>query len=331
MSEAPLHIAINVARDSPDAETFRQALAPFTGAGQVSASFAADLLASGILADADVLVAQRISDEQLHAAPRLRWFASWAAGLDTVARASVFARELVLTNASGVHGPGIAEQALGMMLMFTRDLPRFVRAQLAGTWDRPQSTAGGLDELTGKTLAIIGLGRIGDALAERARPFGMHILGVKRDPSFRHDATAPVDEVHGFDQLDAVLARAHHVVLLVPLTADTRHLMDAARLAKMRPDAYLYNLARGPVVDEPALVRALTDKTIAGAGLDVFEEEPLPSTSPLWALDNVILTPHTAGLTPHYFARVAALLATNVAHWLAGTPLINVFDRSRGY
>ncbi len=331
MAKGPLRIAINVAPESPDAETFRQALAPFTRAGTVTTSFAAELRSSGILADADVLVAQRISDEQLEAAPKLRWFASWAAGLDTVARPSVFARELVLTNASGVHGPGIAEQVLCMMLMFSRELPRFVRAQLASKWDRPDSTARGLDELTGKTLAIIGLGRLGDALAERARPFGLHIVGVKRDPSFRHDATSPVDEVLGFDQLDAVLARAHHVVLLVPLTAQTRHLIDGPRLAKMRPDAFLYNFARGPVVDEPALVRALTDRTIAGAGLDVFEQEPLPADSPLWALDNVILTPHTAGLTPHYFARVAALLATNVTHWLAGAPLVNVFDRARGY
>jgi phosphoglycerate dehydrogenase-like enzyme len=329
MAVDSLRIAVNVAPDSPDADTFRQAMAPF--AERVTLRFGADLLASGVLADAQVLVAQRISDEQLAAAPELRWFASWAAGLDTVARPSVLARHLVLTNASGVHGPGIAEQALAMMLMFTRELPRFVRAQLARTWDRPSSTARGLDELTGKTLAIIGLGRLGDALAERARPFGMHILGVKRDPSFRHDAKATVDEVHGFDQLDAVLARAHHVVLLVPLTRDTRHLVDGPRLSRMRKDAYLYNFARGPVVDEAALVRALTDGTIAGAGLDVFEEEPLPPTSPLWALPNVILTPHTAGLTPHYFARVAALLATNVGHWLAGTPLVNVFDPSRGY
>jgi phosphoglycerate dehydrogenase-like enzyme len=329
MAASPLRIAVNVAPDEEGADTFRKALAPF--GDKVALRFAADLLASGVLADAEVLVAQRISDEQLAAAPELRWFASWAAGLDTVARPSVLARDLVLTNASGVHGPGIAEQALAMMLMFTRELPRFVRAQLARTWDRPSSTANGLAELTGKTLAIVGLGRIGDALAARARPFGMRILGVKRDPSFRHDAGVAVDEVHGFDQLDAVLARAHHVVLLVPLTKETRHLVDAARLSRMRKDAYLYNFARGPVVDEAALVRALREGTLAGAGLDVFEEEPLPPSSPLWTMDNVIVTPHTAGLTPHYFERVAAILAANVTHWLEGTPLTNVFDRSRGY
>ena len=329
MTDDTLRIAINHAPASTEAESFRQALAPY--GSKVEASFAQDLVGSGILAEADVLVAQRISDEQLAAAPKLRWFASWAAGLDTVARPSVFARKLVLTNASGVHGPNMAEQVLAMMLMFDRTLLRFMAAKQERRFDHPRPPVAGIDELTGKTLAIIGLGRIGDALARRARPFGMHIVGIKRDPSFRHDAGAPVDEVHGFDQLDAVLARAHHVVLLVPLTPATHHLIDAPRLARMRRDAHLYNFARGPVVDEKALVAALTARTIAGAGLDVFEEEPLPPESPLWALDNVILTPHTAGLTPHYFARVAAILATNVGHWLAGTDLVNVFDPSRGY
>lgn len=324
----PVRITVGLAPESVDAETIRHALEPF--ATRVSLAFSSDLGAE--IEDAEVIVAQSLSDEQVTRARRLRWFASWAAGVDKSARPGLLERKILLTNASGVHGPNIAEHVMAMMLMFTRGMHLFVRSQLEHTWDRPPGDRSGrARELSGQTLAIVGLGHIGEALAERARPFGLHVIGLKRDPKSRHDERIAVDEVVGLDELDSVLARAHHVCVLVPLTRETHHLFDEARLSRMRPDAYLYNVARGPIVDETALAKVLAEGRIAGAGLDVFEEEPLPKESPLWGMKNVILTPHTAGFTPHYFSRFAPILTANLTRYLAGERLENLFDRSRGY
>jgi phosphoglycerate dehydrogenase-like enzyme len=323
-------IAIALGADSADADRFRTALARF--GDRIAVGFARGDELARALADAEIVVAQGLSDDELAAAPRLRWLSSWAAGVERAARPALLARGIALTSASGVHGPNIAEQLLAMILMFTRALPRLHRAQLARRWERNfASRADGPGELTGKTVLIVGLGRIGEALAARARPFGVRLVAVKHDPSTRHDAGVAVDELVGMAALDDVLGRADHVCLTVPLTPDTQHLIDARRLALLRPTAYLYNISRGPVIDQAALVEALRAGRLAGAGLDVFEHEPLPDDSPLWDLDNVILTPHTAGFTPHYFERAAALFADNLDRYLSGQPLRNAYDPARGY
>jgi phosphoglycerate dehydrogenase-like enzyme len=255
-----------------------------------------------------------------------------AAGLDGIVTPAVLARGVAVTSASGVHGPNIAEHLLAMILMFTRGMPRLLRAQFERRWERDlKSRSDGPGELTGKTLLIVGLGRIGEALAVRARPFGVRLVGVKHDPGSRHDAGVGVDELVPLSALDEALESADHVCLTVPLTPATRHLMDARRLARMRPGALLYNVSRGAVIDEAALVEALRAGKVGGAGLDVFEEEPLPAGSPLWDLENVILTPHVAGVTPLYYQRTAALFVDNLERFLAGRPLANQFDRDRGY
>jgi phosphoglycerate dehydrogenase-like enzyme len=177
----------------------------------------------------------------------------------------------------------------------------------------------------------VGLGRIGEAIAGRARPVGMRVVALKRDPSARYDPTVAVDEIAGLEALDEALGRADHVCVTVPLTPATRHLIDAARIARLRAGAYFYNVSRGAVIDEAALVAALRAGKLAGAGLDVFEEEPLPAESPLWDLENVILTPHVSGTTPLYYDRTAALFADNLDRFLAGQPLANRFDPARGY
>ena len=252
--------------------------------------------------------------------------------MDAIVTPALLARDVAITNASGVHGPNIAEHVLAMMLMFTRGLPKLFRAQLARRWDRNQtSRSEAFAELTGKTLLIVGLGRIGEAIASRARPFGVRLLAAKRDPAARHDPAVPVDELLPMDALDDALPRADHVCVTVPLTPATRHLIDARRIARLGAGAYLYNVSRGAVIDEAALVEALRAGRLAGAGLDVFEEEPLPAQSPLWDLDNVILTPHVAGLTPLYYQRTAALFADNLERFLSGRPLANRYDPARGY
>jgi phosphoglycerate dehydrogenase-like enzyme len=328
MSAAQILIALGP--DSADAAPFRAALAPF--GDRIAVAFAAGPELARALPEAEIVVAQSLSDDELALAPRLRWLSSWAAGVERVARPSLLSRGIVLTNASGVHGPNIAEHLLAMILMFTRAMPRLHRAQLARRWERRfASHADGPEELTGKTVLIVGLGRIGEAVAARARPFGVRLVAVKHDPSTRHDAGVAVDELVGMDALDEVLGRADHVCLTVPLTRQTHHLIDARRLGLMRAGAYLYNISRGAVVDQAALVDALRSGRLAGAGLDVFEHEPLPEQSPLWDLDNAILTPHVAGLTPHYFERTAALFAENLDRFLSGRPLRNVYDAARGY
>ncbi|MDB4945719.1 MAG: D-3-phosphoglycerate dehydrogenase [Labilithrix sp.] len=325
----PLRIVVNHPADHRDARPFREALARF--GDRVTVRFAAGAELAPALAEADVLEGFALTDEELAGAKDLKWISVWAAGVEHIWEATS-KRGILLTNASGVHGPNLAEHALAMMLMFTRQMPRLMRAQLRRAWERgSDGRASGAGELTGETLLIVGLGRIGEELAVRARPFGMKIIGVKRDPGTRHGDATAVDEVVGLDALDDVLPRSKHVVIYLPLTAATKGLFDARRLGLLAPDAYLYNLGRGPIVDERALVSALQARSFAGAGLDVFEEEPLQADSPLWELDNVILTPHTAGLTPHYYERTAKLFAENIARFLAGEPLANLFDASRGY
>jgi len=327
-----LSVLIHLAPESADAAHFRRALARF--AGRVALTFAAEDGAdfARALPDAEVVVTGGLTDDEIARATRLRWLSSVAAGLDEIATPALLARGVVITNASGVHGPNIAEHVLAMILMFTRGLPALFRAQLARRWERNQtSRSEGPGELTGKTLLIVGLGRIGEAIAARARPFGVRVVAVKHDPSKRHDAGVAVDELLGMDALDEALGRADHVCVTVPLTPATHHLMDARRIARLRADAFLYNISRGAVIDEAALVDALRAGKLGGAGLDVFEEEPLPGTSPLWDLDNVILTPHVAGLTPLYYQRTAALFADNLDRFLSGRLLDNSFDPARGY
>jgi phosphoglycerate dehydrogenase-like enzyme len=331
-AEHAVRILIEAAADSADASYFRKALVRFEG--QIALTFFAsdsDDFARA-LPNAEIVVTGGLTDDEVARATRLRWLSSVAAGLDDIVTPPLLARDVAITNSSGVHGPNIGEHVMAMILMFTRGLPRLFRAQLAHRWERNlTSRSDGPGELTGKTLLIIGLGRIGEAIATRARPFGVHIVALKRDPSTRHDEGVEVDELLSLNALDEALGRADHVCVTVPLTADTHRLMNARRLARLRPSAYLYNVSRGAVIDEAALIEALRAHKLAGAGLDVFEEEPLPPTSPLWDLDNVILTPHVSGATPRYYERAAALFADNLDRYLSGRPLANRFDPTRGY
>jgi D-2-hydroxyacid dehydrogenase (NADP+) len=325
-----LHVLVALASDSPDVARFRKALARFDG--RVALTFATGEDFTSMLPDADVVVAPDLSDDQLARAPRLRWLSSVAAGLDGIVTPALLARNVAVTSASGVHGPNIAEHLMAMILMFTRGFPRLFRAQIARRWERKiSSRSGAFSELTGQTLLIVGLGRIGEALAERARPFGVRVVAVKHNLSARHDAGVAVDELLPIGALDEALGRADHVCITVPLTPETHRLFDARRLARMPASAYVYNVSRGAVLDEAALVDALRAGRLAGAGLDVYEEEPLPAASPLWDLENVILTPHVAGVTPLYYERTAALFAENLERFLSSQPLANRFDPARGY
>jgi phosphoglycerate dehydrogenase-like enzyme len=289
--------------------------------------------ASADLRDVDILVGQRFRDDAIAASTKLKWIAFWGAGIETAVTDAVrekIARGLLVTNASGVHGPNIAEHVLAIMLSFTRRLGFYNRAQQQKIWKHDESTSQ-IEELAGQTLGIVGLGRIGEALATRAKAFEMRVLATKRDISTRHASSSAVDHLMPMGDLHVLLGESDHVCVALPLTKETRHVIDGAQLAQMKKTARIYNIARGAVIDEAALVNALREKTIAGAGLDVFEEEPLPASSPLWSMENVMLTPHVAGITPHYYERAAALFAENLARFARGETLENLFDDARGY
>jgi phosphoglycerate dehydrogenase-like enzyme len=282
----------------------------------------------GAIGRADAVVSWDLTPAQVQAARRLKWVHSFAAGVEGVLLPEVVARGIPITNASGVHGPNIAEHVLAMMLAFARCLPRLVRTQTWMAWE-DDSVRARVFELNGQTLLVVGLGEIGQGVAERARAFGMRTIGVRRRPEL--PAPTGFATVAGIDRLPDLLSEADHVALCVPLTARTRGLFDAAMLARCKPGAYLYNIGRGAVVDTAALVQALQEGRLAGAGLDVTEPEPLPADSPLWAMENVLITCHTSGATPRYWDRTLDLLGANIERFRRGEPLLNLVDVVEGY
>lgn len=271
--------------------------------------------------EADVLVVSGLwRNELVEHAPRLRLIQSISAGTDQFSRPVLRERSISLASAQGGNEIAVAEHAMALMLALTRHLHLARDFQARQHW-RPMISdrARREDELDGKTLLIVGLGRIGARLARLANAFGMTVIGVKRDPVAVPGVTKMVTPA----QLLDVLPQADFVALTCPLTPETEGLIGAAALAAMRPSAYLVNVARGRVVDEPALIEALRRGSIAGAGLDCVYEEPLPASSEIWRFPNVLVTPHSAGETRRYETRVVDLLLENIARMSAGVPLLN--------
>jgi phosphoglycerate dehydrogenase-like enzyme len=256
-------------------------------------------------------------------APRLRWLHSFSAGVETAPFDLLRDRGIVFTNASGIHGQQMSEQIFGMMISFSRGL----HISLQNQWQMRWSAEHRVDELYGKTLLIVGAGHIGQETARKAKAFDMRVIGIKRHP-------APMeyfDQVRGPSDLHASLSEADYVVALVPLTPETYHLFGEVEFAAMKPTAVFLNFARGDVVDEDALVNALQSGLIAGAGLDVFHQEPLPPDHPLWRLQNVLITPHNAGLSPQYNARAVDQFLRNYRAFREGRPMESVVDLGRRY
>ncbi len=257
-------------------------------------------------------------------APKLRWVQLTHAGAERVDPALI-ARGVTFTTAGGLAATPIAEYVMALILMFSKGWPRLFRSQQERRYSRFMPR-----EVMGKTVGIVGMGYIGGEVARLARAFGCRVLGMRRSFAARGpDAVA--DEAVPPSDLAYLLAESDFVVIAAPLTPETRGLIGADQLGRMKPTAYLINIARGPLVDERALISALRDGTIAGAGLDVFEREPLPPESELWELDNVILTPHISGGTEIYNKRATAIFCDNLRRFLAGKPLMNVVDPERGY
>jgi len=242
-----------------------------------------------------------------------------------------------------LHAINIGEYVFASILAWTRHLPELFDLQRKQQWPSDRWTCCQPTELRGSTVGIVGYGSIGREVARLAKAFGMCVLALKRRSESAGEQGAfemaglgdPAgvlpDALYGTEQLREMLAQCDFVVLAVPLTQETRGMIGEAELRAMKPTAYLVNIARGEVCDEAALIRALQDGWIAGAGLDVFAQEPLPETSPLWTLPNVILTPHISGFTPVYEQRAVDIFCENLRRYIAGQPLLNLVDKSTGY
>jgi phosphoglycerate dehydrogenase-like enzyme len=261
---------------------------------------------------------------------RLRWVHSGAAGVGGSLHAAMRDSDVVLTNSAGIHAEPIADTVLAMVLHFARGLDFAVRAQAERRWDKEPFEAADapVRELAECTLGIVGLGGIGAAVARRGTALGMRVVASRR----RAAAGPPGVEVFtGPGALDAVLHRSDYLVVAVPQTEETRGMIGARELARLPPGAVVVNVARGGVVAEGALADALGAGRLRGAGLDVFAEEPLPGTSALWGLANVLVTPHVSATSHRFWRRQADLIVDNVGRYLAGRPLRNTVDKRAGY
>jgi glyoxylate/hydroxypyruvate reductase A len=277
------------------------------------------------LARADVVFSFLVPSHLPQLAPRLRWLHTPATGIDHLRGTGVLESDIRITTAGGLFAPVIAEHVLAAMLYFAKRLGHFERQRRERIWQMTR-----VQTLANHTAGLVGVGNIGSHVAALAKSFGMRVIGTGRTITAGR-AIPGVDRLLPRNQLPALLSQSDYVVVAVADTAETRQMIAAAELAAMAPEAVLINVARGTVIDEPALIAALQAKRIAGAALDVFAEEPLPADSPLWELSNVLLTPHVAANVEGYLARAIAQFAENLRRFLSGAPLAQEYDRRRGY
>ena len=284
-----------------------------------------DALAAGAV-DADIIFAKSLPGEAVRVARRLRWVQSGTAGIGGMLDAGLRESDVLLTNASGAHGVPIAELILSMMLAFATGLHRLIRGQRSRS-RLFEAIIEEKSELEGQTICILGLGDIGGTLAQKAQKLGMGVMGVRRSA----ERCPYVDEQFFPGALLTALPRADHVALCLPLTHETMYIVGERELRAMKPSAHIYNVGRGGSIDSAALLRALSEGWISGAGLDVTEPEPLPEDSSLWDAPNVILSQHTSGSSPHNADRITAIFLENLGRYLRGEPLQNLVDKGLGY
>ena len=279
----------------------------------------------------EILFSKALFPEALAAAHRLRWVQAGTAGVESWLRMGLHERGVRLSSATGAHGVPIAEQTIGMMLAFSSGLHTLIRNQVLPAGTDPREIAHAVIreklELEGRTVCIIGLGDIGGTLARKCRGLGMQVTGVNRSGSH----VDGVDELLPASEIPAAIARADHVALCLPSTALTDRIVGEPELRVMKPTAFIYNTGRGAAIDPDALIRALRERWIAGAGLDVTEPEPLPVDSPLRTMPNVILGAHTGGSSPLNSDRITRIFVANLRRYLAGEPLSGEVHAGRGY
>jgi phosphoglycerate dehydrogenase-like enzyme len=315
-------------------------------AAEVAAALAAH-------SDVEILYTFDLPQNALDLAPHLRWVQLHSAGVNhildhpimqraaAIARDGAAARDVAVTTVSGIHATPIAEYVLASILAFRWRVPMWTQCQRESRWPSNRWGLYARPELRGSTLGILGYGSIGREVGRLGKAFGMRVLALRRSPGHAKEGYAvnrtgdPEGEIPAQffspDELHGMLPQCDFVVISLPLTPETERFVGEAELRAMKTSAYLVNIARGAIIDEQALIRALQEGWIAGAGLDVFEHEPLPDDSPLWTLENALLSPHVAGFTPHYDERAVAVFVENLRRYLSGEPLLNLVDKTRGY
>lgn len=261
-------------------------------------------------------------------AENLRWVQFWSAGVDGKLSPELFANGVQVATGSGIHAASCSEHVLSLLLAFARALPQSFAAQQARDWSARRAIGAALFELENKTVGIVGAGSIGQAIGARCQALGMRTIGTRRDPE---KGARGIDVLLPHLQYHELLLHSDFIVLALPLTPSTRLIFGEDEIEIVRKSAYLFNIGRGGLIDEPHLIRALQNRWLAGAGLDVFSDEPLPPDSPLWSLPNCIVTPHVGGNTPAYWPRFARLVAAQVGRALKGEPLANRVDKDLGY
>ena len=279
------------------------------------------------IVDADASVG-KLSAEAFRAARKLRWIHEMGTGVDQyVAVEGLAESDVTLTNALGPHAAPMADHAFALLLSLTHCLPELFEDQRAKRWNMPkyQDRYVGIE---GRTMGILALGGIGRAVARRAHGFGMKVVAVDIRPA---PGMPEVEEVWGLDRLDELMEISDVFVITAPYTAQTHHLIDRRRIGLMKPTSYLIAISRGGILEEPALIDALNEGQIAGAGLDVTEIEPLPQDSPIWDLPNLVLSPHASALTPELYEGRKRILKENIRRFLANEPFINVCDKRAGF
>ena len=277
-----------------------------------------------ILAEAEISYGMRIPTNLLARAPKLKWIQVTSAGVDRYLNDEFRRSPIILTNASGVHATPIGEFVVSLMLMFAKNAVTFFEAKQQKQWMRTPGTV-----LNGKTVGVVGLGSIGQEVARLCKAFRMRVIATRRSPTKR--TARNVDLLLPPNGLPRLLEESDFVAICLPLTRETNKLIGDSELKMMKPSAYIINIARGPIIDEDALIQALQAKIIAGAGLDVFATEPLPLESKLWDLPNVIISPHVSGGREDYEVGALDIFCRNLHRYVEGKRMINVVNKEKGY
>ena len=283
------------------------------------------------LGNAEILFSQSLRREQFAVARNLRWIHSPSAGVHQFMFPELVNSGVVLTNAREVHGPGVAEHVMALMFAIAKRIPASVKFQLKHVWGQEILWNEGncpLD-IAGATLGLVGFGSIGSNVAKFAHAMGMRVVVVREHPAGQRAEF--VDDELPSGRLHEMLSQADYVVMSPPLTPATRGMIGREQLAQMKSTSFLINVGRGSLIDEQALIAALRERKIAGAALDVFDKEPLPADSPLWDLDNLLITPHTAGMDPRLWEQHYALFSENLRRYFSGQPLLGLVDKESGY
>jgi phosphoglycerate dehydrogenase-like enzyme len=298
-----------------------------------------DEVRDNIPPDTEVLLSRYLPD--CFTAKNLKWVQTFGAGVDHLRTHPLARRNVLFTTSSGIHAKAVSELVFAFLLYFQRSLGKIQQYSRLRKWPIPEDLYTFFDrpELSRQTLAVVGYGSIGREVSRLGTSFGLRVLGVRRNPErslgLRFRAGSPASDIveglYGMDRLLQVATEADYLVICLPLTSETRHCISRDVLRAMKPTAVLINVARGGVIDEAALIEALRDQQIAGAALDVYEQEPLPSDHPLYTLDNVLLSPHVAGARSDYVDQVIEVFITNLERFLSGKPLLNLVDWLREY